>query len=119
MSSDPKSRLYEQLARVGTALASAGRLQLLEFLAQRERSVDALAAMSALSVANCSKHLQALRQAGLVTARKEGRFVFYTASFARMNALVAYLTENCCSLGATCAPVCNPAAKPARRSRSA
>jgi rhodanese-related sulfurtransferase/DNA-binding transcriptional ArsR family regulator len=77
MSSDPKSRLYEQLARVGTALASAGRLQLLEFLAQGERSVDALAAMSRLSVANCSKHLQALRQAGLVTARKEGLRVYY------------------------------------------
>jgi len=77
MSSDPKSRLYEQLARVGTALASAGRLQLLEFLAQGERSVDALAAMSGLSVANCSKHLQALRQAGLVTARKEGLRVYY------------------------------------------
>lgn len=77
MSSDPKSRLYEQLARVGTALASAGRLKLLEFLAQGERSVDALAAMSGLSVANCSKHLQALRQAGLVTARKEGLRVYY------------------------------------------
>lgn len=77
MSSDPKSRLYEQLARVGAALASAGRLQLLEYLAQGERSVDALAAMSRLSVANCSKHLQALRQAGLVTARKEGLRVYY------------------------------------------
>lgn len=77
MSSDPKSRLYEQLARVGAALASAGRLQLLEYLAQGERSVDALAAMSRLSVANCSKHLQALRQAGLVSARKEGLRVYY------------------------------------------
>jgi rhodanese-related sulfurtransferase/predicted transcriptional regulator len=78
MSSDPKSRLYEQLARVGTALASAGRLKLLEFVAQGGRSVDALAAMSGLSVANCSKHLQALRQAGLVTARKEGVRVYYS-----------------------------------------
>jgi rhodanese-related sulfurtransferase/biotin operon repressor len=77
MSSDPKSRLYEQLARVGTALASAGRLQLLEFLAQGERSVDALAALTGLSVANCSKHLQALRQAGLVTPRKDGLRVYY------------------------------------------
>ena len=78
MSSDPKSRLFEQLARVGTALASAGRLQLLEFLAQGERSVDALATMSGLSVANCSKHLQALRQAGLVGARKQGLRVYYS-----------------------------------------
>jgi rhodanese-related sulfurtransferase len=80
MSSDPKSRLYEQLARVGTALASAGRLQLLEFLAQGERHVEALAAMSGLSVANCSKHLQTLRQAGLVAARKEGLRVYYSVA---------------------------------------
>lgn len=78
MSSDTKARLYEQLARVGTALASAARLQLLEFLAQGERSVDALAAISGLSVANCSKHLQTLRQAGLVVARKEGLRVYYS-----------------------------------------
>lgn len=77
MSSDPKSRLFEQLARVGAALGAAGRLQLLEFLAQGERSVDALAEMTGLSVANCSKHLQALRQAGLVTPRKEGLRVYY------------------------------------------
>ena len=77
MSSDPKTRLYEQLARVGTALGAAGRLQLLESLAQGERSVDALAALTGLSVANCSKHLQALRQAGLVTPRKEGLRVYY------------------------------------------
>ena len=77
MSSNPKSRLYEELARVGTALGAAGRLQLLEYLAQGERSVDTLAALTGLSVANCSKHLQALRQAGLVTARKEGLRVYY------------------------------------------
>ena len=79
-STDPRAQLYEQLARVGKALASAGRLQLLEFIAQRERSVDALAAMSGLSVANCSKHLQELRRAGLVTARKEGLRVYYALS---------------------------------------
>ena len=72
-----KSALYEQLARVGLALGSAGRLQILEYVAQGERSVDALAAMTGLSVANTSKHLQALRQAGLVTARKEGLRVYY------------------------------------------
>jgi rhodanese-related sulfurtransferase/DNA-binding transcriptional ArsR family regulator len=72
-----KSALYEQIGRVASALASAGRLQMLEFVAQGERSVDALAAMTGLSVANTSKHLQALRQAGLVTARKEGLRVYY------------------------------------------
>jgi rhodanese-related sulfurtransferase/predicted transcriptional regulator len=77
MSSEPKARLYEAIARVGAALGAAGRLQLLEYVAQGECSVDALARMSGLSVANCSKHLQALRQAGLVTARKQGLRVFY------------------------------------------
>jgi rhodanese-related sulfurtransferase len=72
-----KSALYEQLGRVAQALGSAGRLQILEYVAQGERSVDALAAMSGLSTANTSKHLQALRQAGLVSARKEGLRVYY------------------------------------------
>jgi len=75
-----KSALYEQLARVGLALGSAGRLQILEFVAQGERSVDALAAMTGLSVANTSKHLQALRQAGLVAARKDGLRVYYSVA---------------------------------------
>jgi rhodanese-related sulfurtransferase/biotin operon repressor len=73
-----KSALYEQLARVALALGSQGRLQILELVAQGERSVDALAAMTGLSVANTSKHLQALRQAGLVVARKEGLRVYYS-----------------------------------------
>ena len=79
MSSDhAKERLYRAIGRVAAALGSAGRLQILEFVAQGERSVDALAAMTGLSVANTSKHLQALRQAGLVHARKEGLRVFYS-----------------------------------------
>ena len=76
-SADMKSALYEQLGRVAQALGSAGRLQILEYVAQGERSVDALAAMTGLSAANTSKHLQALRQAGLVTPRKEGLRVYY------------------------------------------
>jgi rhodanese-related sulfurtransferase/biotin operon repressor len=72
-----KTELYQQLARVAQALASDARLQLLEFVSQTERSVDELAAMTGLSMANCSKHLQSLRQAGLVVARKEGLRVYY------------------------------------------
>ena len=79
MSSDPaKQQLYRAIGRVAAALGSAGRLQLLEFVAQGERSVEVLAAMTGLSVANTSKHLQALRQAGLVGARKEGLRVYYS-----------------------------------------
>jgi rhodanese-related sulfurtransferase/biotin operon repressor len=79
MSSDlAKQQLYRAIGRVAAALGSAGRLQILEFVAQRERSVDVLAAMTGMSVANTSKHLQALRQAGLVNARKEGLRVHYS-----------------------------------------
>ena len=72
-----KSDLFEQFARIGKALSRGKRLQMLEYLAQRERSVDALARMTGLSVANTSQHLQQLRQARLVSASKEGLYVFY------------------------------------------
>jgi rhodanese-related sulfurtransferase/DNA-binding transcriptional ArsR family regulator len=92
MSSDPaKERLYQAIGRVAAALGSAGRLQLLEFVAQGERSVDALAAMSGLSVANTSKHLQALRQAGLVSARKQGLRVYYAIAGDDVSLLLAAL----------------------------
>lgn len=78
--SGPKQALFEQLARVARALGSAARLELLDYLAQGERSVDSLAGVSGLSVANTSKHLQQLRQAGLVLARKEGLHVYYRMS---------------------------------------
>ena len=75
-----KSDLFEQFARIGKALSSGKRLQMLEYLAQGERSVDTLARMTGLSVANTSQHLQQLRQAGLASARKEGLYVFYRLS---------------------------------------
>ena len=88
-----KQALFAQFARVGKALASANRLELLEFLAQGERSVDALARVSGLSVANTSQHLQQLRQAGLVTARKEGVTVYYSLSDRDVVALVDKLRD--------------------------
>ena len=72
-----KSDLFEQFARIGKALSSGKRLEMLEFLAQGERSVEALSRMTGLSVANTSQHLQQLRQVGLVTARKDGLYVHY------------------------------------------
>lgn len=72
-----KKSIFEQLARIGKALSSANRLELLEFIAQGERSVEALAKVSGLSVANASQHLRQLRQAGLLNARKEGQYVYY------------------------------------------
>ena len=74
---DFKNRLYAQFARVGKALASPHRLELLELLAQGERTVDSLAGEIGASMANVSQHLQALRQAALVDSRKQGQFVHY------------------------------------------
>jgi rhodanese-related sulfurtransferase/DNA-binding transcriptional ArsR family regulator len=72
-----KGDLFEQFARIGKALANAKRLQILEFLAQSARNVETLAQLTGLSVASTSQHLQQLRQAGLVSASKEGLYVFY------------------------------------------
>ncbi len=72
-----KDRLYAQYARVGKALGSPHRIEMLELLAQGERTVDSLATEIGLSLANASQHLQALRQASLVESRKDGLFVFY------------------------------------------
>ena len=75
-----KHDLFDQFARVAKALGNSNRLELLEFIAQGERSVDALAEVSGLSVANTSQHLQQLRQTGLVLTRKEGLKVYYRLS---------------------------------------
>jgi rhodanese-related sulfurtransferase/DNA-binding transcriptional ArsR family regulator len=72
-----KSRLYAQFARVGKALGSPHRLEVLELLAQSERTVDSLAGELGIPIANVSQHLQALRQAALVESRKQGLFVYY------------------------------------------
>jgi DNA-binding transcriptional ArsR family regulator/rhodanese-related sulfurtransferase len=72
-----KDRIYGQFARIGKAVASPHRLELLELLAQSERTVDSLATETGMSIANASQHLQALREAGLVESRKEGLFVRY------------------------------------------
>jgi rhodanese-related sulfurtransferase len=75
--SNLKVELLEQFARIGKALSSPSRLELLELLAQSERRVDTLAALTGMTVANTSQHLQLLRQAGLVMGRKDGLSVFY------------------------------------------
>ncbi len=75
-----KHDLFNQFARVAKAMSNGYRLELLEFLAQGERSVDALAQASGMTVANTSQHLQQLRQAGLVANRKEGQKVYYFLS---------------------------------------
>lgn len=72
-----KDSIYEQLARLGKAIAAPKRLELLDLLCQGPRTVDALAEQAAISVANASQHLQVLRAARLVEAEKKGLFVEY------------------------------------------
>src|SRR5262249_8617256 len=72
-----KNQLYAQVARNATALSSPQRLELLELLAQGERTVEELAREATLSVANASQHLRLLRQARLVEARRDGLYVSY------------------------------------------
>ncbi len=75
-----KQDLFAQFARVAKAMGNGHRLELLEFLAQGERGVESLAEVSGLSVANTSQHLQQLKQAGLVSNRKQGQKVLYRVS---------------------------------------
>jgi rhodanese-related sulfurtransferase/DNA-binding transcriptional ArsR family regulator len=72
-----KDRLYAQFARLGSALASPRRLELLDLLTQGERSVEELAQETEQSIGNTSQHLQVLREAQLVVADKRGLRVFY------------------------------------------
>jgi rhodanese-related sulfurtransferase/predicted transcriptional regulator len=88
-----KKQLFEQFARVGKALASGHRLELLEFLAQGERTVEALAGVTGLSVANTSQHLQQLRQVGLVATRKQGLHVHYRLADADVSELLGVIQK--------------------------
>ncbi len=72
-----RTELFEQYARVGKALSAPKRLDLLDLLAQGERTVDALARAAGVGVSTASMHLQTLRQAGLVRTRREGTSVHY------------------------------------------
>jgi rhodanese-related sulfurtransferase/predicted transcriptional regulator len=72
-----KTALFDEFARVGKALASGRRIELLDVLANGDRTVEALAREAGLSVANTSQHLQVLRQTGLVASRREGTSVHY------------------------------------------
>jgi rhodanese-related sulfurtransferase/DNA-binding transcriptional ArsR family regulator len=79
-SESPKRLLFRQFAAVAKAVAHEHRLELLEALAQGERSVEALANCAGVSIANASQHLQRMRRAGLVETRREGKFIYYRLS---------------------------------------
>lgn len=86
-----KARLYGQFARLGKALASPYRLELLDLLAQGERTVESLATETNATIANISQHLQVLRNAGLAASRKQGLFVYYRVPDPSVLALCAAL----------------------------
>ena len=88
-----KTHLYEQFARIGKALSSAHRLELLEVLAQGEHSVESLAQETGMAVANASQHLQVLRAAQLVEVRREGVYIYYRLADERVFALCQAMRE--------------------------
>ena len=90
---EAKDRLYEQFARVAKAVASPKRIELLDVLAQGERTVEVLADATGLGVTNTSAHLQVLRRAGLVETRKEGTKVHYRLAGDEVAAFVGGLRD--------------------------
>lgn len=89
MSIGPKQALYAEFARIAKACAHAHRLELLEHVAQGPMSVEMLASRVGLSIANASQHLRQLRDAGLVTAARDGKFVRYALADDAVLALLA------------------------------
>jgi rhodanese-related sulfurtransferase len=88
-----KDALFEQFARVGKALASPKRLELVDLLAQGERTVEALARAADLGVTSCSAHLQSLRRAHMLAARKDGTRVYYRLAGPDVAALYGHLQQ--------------------------
>jgi rhodanese-related sulfurtransferase/DNA-binding transcriptional ArsR family regulator len=91
----PKSRIYEQLAEVARTLGHAHRLELLEHIAQGERSVERLAELAGLSIANASQHLQNLRKTDFVKARRDGKHILYSLSDGPVIDLLGALQRFC------------------------
>ncbi len=109
-----KSQILAALA----ALSQENRLDAYRLLVQagpEGRPAGEIAAALGLPPNTLTFHLDRLREAGLVTVRRDGRSMIYAAQFDTMNGLIAYLTENCCGGAQVCAPAV--ACKPARGKR--
>lgn len=91
MSTAPKQALFTEFATVARTLGHPHRLEIIEHLAQGERGVAALADRAGLSIANTSQHLQRLRRAGLLSARRDGKFVLYSLADETVLELMASL----------------------------
>jgi ArsR family transcriptional regulator len=93
------------------ALAHETRLAVFRLLVQRGPdglSAGSIAETLDMPPSSLTFHLQQLMHAGLITQRRLSRQLFYATDFAAMNALMGYLTENCCGRGEVCAPACGP-----------
>ena len=105
------------------ALASEARLSVYRLLVKRGPegyTPSELAGRLAVPAPTLSFHLKGLVHAGLVVSRREGRNIFYSPNFEQMNALVSFLTENCCSLAdASCGTSCPPQSVPAQARKRA
>ena len=94
------------------ALSQENRLDAFRLLVQagpHGLAAGGVAEKLSLAPNTLSFHLDRLRTAGLISVKREGRSLIYAARYETMNALLAYLTENCCGRGESCAPVCTPA----------
>lgn len=102
-----------------SALASEARLAVFRLLIKRGPegyTPSDLASRLDIPATTLSFHLKELSHAGLVMSRREGRNLYYSPNLDRMNGLVAYLTDNCCSLASEeCGPDCRPVAAPAKK----
>ena len=99
------------------ALSQGSRLGVYRLLVQQGPeglAAGTIAERMDMAGATLSFHLKELAHAGMVTARQDGRFIYYSANYGAMNNLLAYLTENCCQ-GSACAVDCKPKAQPLRK----
>lgn len=93
-----------------SALAQETRLEIFRLLVQAGepgRTAGAIAEALGVAPATLSFHLTQLTHAGLISQRRESRNLIYSADYDRMDALMAFLTENCCGIQTTCSPVCD------------
>ncbi|MBI1285618.1 MAG: metalloregulator ArsR/SmtB family transcription factor [Thiobacillus sp.] len=92
LAQDSRLAIFRALVQAGPAGLAAGRIS----------------ELTGIPPSSLSFHLKELSHAGMVTSQQAGRFVIYTANFSTMNALLGFLTDNCCG-GNPCSPVCTPA----------
>src|SRR5512139_686116 len=91
LAQDSRLAIFRTLVQAGPAGLAAGKI----------------GELTGIAPSSLSFHLKELAHAGMVGAQQAGRFVIYTANFTTMNALLGFLTENCCG-GNPCSPVCSP-----------